>query len=139
MSASIDPVPRDAENASMEARLARIESHVEHLNADVTDLRGAFVRLDAKVDDVHRRLDAKLDEFYHRLDTKIGRLDGRIDRLDGKIDRLDGKIDGVDRRLDAKIDSLAAKVDHHFLILGGMIVSLGIGMAGLMAKGFHWL
>jgi predicted RNase H-like nuclease (RuvC/YqgF family) len=136
MSASIDPVSRDAENAPMEARLARIESHVEHLNADVTDLRGAFVRLDAKIDDVHRRLDAKIDDVYHRLDAKIDDV-GR--RLDTKIDRLDGKIDRVDHRLDAKIDALAAKVDHHFLILGGMIISLGAGMAGLMAKGFHWL
>jgi hypothetical protein len=32
-----------------------------------------------------------------------------------------------------------AKVDRHFLILSGMIVSLGVGMAGLMAKGFHWV
>jgi hypothetical protein len=102
----------------MEARIARIETHIEHLNANVADLRTGFARLDAKVDD-----------FYFRLDAKI----------DGVEKRLDAKIDGVEQRLDAKIDRLGIKVDRNFVVLGGMIVSLGVGMAGLMAKGFHWL
>ena len=95
----------------MEARLARIETHVEHLNVDVGDLRSGVVRLDTKIDDAVRRLDAKIDDAVRRLDAKI---------------------DDLGRRLEAKID-------RHFLILAGMIVSLGIGMAGLLAKGFHWL
>jgi tetrahydromethanopterin S-methyltransferase subunit G len=116
----------------MEARIARIETHLEHLIVDVADLRGAVVRLDAKVDGGDHRLDGKIDDVYHRLDTKI----------DDVYRRLDTKIDDVYRRLDAKIDDvyrrLDAKIDRHLLVLGGMIVSLGVGMAGLMAKGFHW-
>lgn len=98
----------------MEARIARIETHVEHINADVADLRGSVTRLDAKIDTHANRLDAKID--------------GLADRFDAKVDALGRRIDAVD-----------AKLDRHVLVLGGMIVSLAVGMAGLMAKGFHWL
>ncbi len=113
----------------MEARIVRIETHVEHLNANVMDLRVTTARLDTKIDDVYQRLDAKINGVEQRLDAKI----------DEVYQRLDAKINGVEQRLDAKIDRLSTKVDRHFVVLGGMIVSLGVGMAGLMAKGFHWL
>ena len=110
----IDAARRDSDNATMEARIARIETHVEHINADVADLRGSVTRLDAKIDTHANRLDAKID--------------GLADRFDAKVDALGRRIDAVD-----------AKLDRHVLVLGGMIVSLAVGMAGLMAKGFHWL
>ena len=120
----------------MEARIARIETHVEHINADVADLRASVTRLDAKIDVLGHRLDAKIDALGHRLDAKIDALG---DRLDGKIDALGHRLDGKIDRLDLRIDTVDAKLDRHFLVLGGMIVTLAVGMAGLMAKGFHWL
>jgi multidrug resistance efflux pump len=89
MQPAIDPTPAASQNAAMEARLARLETHTEHINANVADLRAGLGRLEIKVDQGFARVDAK--------------------------------------------------IDRNFLILGGMIVSLSIGMAGLMAKGFHWL
>ncbi len=100
MQAAIDPTSPASQNAAMEARLARLETHTEHINADVADLRAGLARLEVKVDQGFARVDAKMDQGFARQD---------------------------------------AKIDRHFLILGGMIVSLGIGMTGLMAKGFHWL
>lgn len=100
MDKTIDPLPSASQNAAMEARLARLETHTEHINANVADLRSGAVRLEAKMDQGFARLDAKMDQGFARLD---------------------------------------AKIDRHFLILGSTIVSLAIGMAGLMAKGFHWL
>jgi tetrahydromethanopterin S-methyltransferase subunit G len=100
MQPAIDPIPSASENAAMEARLARLETHTEHINANVADLRAGLGRLEVKVDQGFARVDAKVDQLSARLD---------------------------------------AKIDRNFLILGGMIVSLSIGMAGLMAKGFHWL
>jgi uncharacterized coiled-coil protein SlyX len=107
MPAAIDQTPSTSQNAAMEARLARLETHTEHINANVADLRAAMTRLETKVDQGFARLDAKMDHGFERVDQVFARQD--------------------------------AKIDRHFPILGGMIVSLGIGMAGLMAKGFHWL
>jgi len=140
MTPSIDLPRREPDNGPMEARIARIETHIEHLNANVADLRTGFARLDAKVDDFYFRLDAKIDGVEKRLDAKIDGVEKRLNaKIDGVEQRLDAKIDASGQRLDAKIDRLGIKVDRDFVVLGGMIVSLGVGMAGLMAKGFHWL
>lgn len=41
--------------------------------------------------------------------------------------------------LKADVRELTRKVDSHFLITGGMIIGVALGLAGLMAKGFGWL
>ena len=115
---SIDPSRREPDHAPMEVRIARIDTPVEHLNANVADLRAAVVRVDAKVDTSCHELEAKIDAVEQRLE---------------------GKIDGVEWRLEVRFEGLSARVDRHFGVLGGMIASLGIGMAGLIAEGFHWL
>ena len=102
----------------MEARIARIETHVEHLNVNVVDLRATAARVDKKIDDLGLRPDQKIDDLGLRLDRKIDDLGGRVE----------GRFAALDTRF-----------DRHFLILGGMIVSVAIGLAGLMTKGFHWL
>ena len=59
-----------------------------------------------------------------------------------RVARVEEKISGLDKRLglvEADLRELIKKVDSHFLVVGGMIVALGVGLAGLMAKGFHWL
>jgi hypothetical protein len=58
-----------------------------------------------------------------------------------RVIRLEEKLSGVDKRLELvekDLRSLSSKVDSHFLVLAGMIIGLGVGLAGLMAKGFHW-
>ncbi len=105
----------------MEARLARLETHTEHNNANVADLRAGLARLEVKVDQGFARLDAKMEQGFARVDAKFGRVDERFERMDARFERMD------------------TRSDRQFMILGGMIVSLGIALAGLMAKGFHWL
>lgn len=61
--------------------------------------------------------------------------------LSERVVRVEEKLSGVDKRLELvekDLRSLSSKVDSHFLVLAGMIIALGVGMAGLMAKGFHW-
>ncbi len=73
----IDPRRRPPHNPPMEARLASLETHTQHIITNVGDLRA----------DV--------------------------------------------RRLESKIDS-------QFIILAGMVIGAILGLAGLVAKGFHW-
>lgn len=59
----------------------------------------------------------------------------RLESLEKRFDRLNVRLDKVDVRLD-KID------DHHdrdFRVLFGALIAVALGLAGLMAKGFHWL
>jgi hypothetical protein len=59
----------------------------------------------------------------------------RLDNLKKRFERLDAHLDKVNVRLN-KID------DHHdrgFRVLFSGIIAVGLGLAGLLAKGFHWL
>jgi peptidoglycan hydrolase CwlO-like protein len=40
------------EEVTVEDRLARLESHVEHIQSDVSEIKGDIRRLDAKIDSV---------------------------------------------------------------------------------------
>jgi hypothetical protein len=62
--------------------------------------------------------------------------------LNVRVAKLEEKINGFDKRLDLvekDLRELIKKVDGHFMILSGMIITVAIGLAGLLAKGFHWL
>lgn len=59
----------------------------------------------------------------------------RLDSLEKRFDRLDVRLDKVDVRLD-KIDD---RHDRDFRVLFGALIAVALGLAGLMAKGFHWL
>jgi hypothetical protein len=55
-----------------------------------------------------------MDAWQTSVENRLSSLDGRIQRLDEKIDR-------------------------NFVITWGGLIALGLGLAGLMAKGFGWL
>jgi hypothetical protein len=55
-----------------------------------------------------------MDAWQTSVENRLSSLDGRIQRLDEKIDR-------------------------NFIITWGGLIALGLGLAGLMAKGFGWL
>ena len=74
----IDPRRRQPHNPLMEARLASLETHTQHIVTNVGDLRA----------DVRR---------------------------------------------------LKSRIDSHFIILAGMVIASAVGLAGLIARGFHWL
>ena len=40
--------------------------------------------------------------------------------------------------LRADVRRLESKIDSHFIILAGMVIGAVLGLAGLVAKGFHW-
>lgn len=59
----------------------------------------------------------------------------RLDGLEKRFDRLDVHLDKVDVRLD-KIDD---RHERDFRALFGALIAAVLALAGLMAKGFHWL
>jgi hypothetical protein len=80
-------------------------------------------------------------------------LTKRVDKLDEHVTALRVDVSAIKQRLDSELPTiksdigdlkkdfkdLRGKVDTHFLILGGMIISTALGLAYLLAKGFHWL
>lgn len=52
---------------SVEERIASLHSDVEHVQADVTELKAGVYRLDQKIDGVDQRLSAKIDGLKDSL------------------------------------------------------------------------
>jgi chromosome segregation ATPase len=100
-------------------RLAKLESHVEHIQTDVADMKVDLRRVDAKLDGIQKDLSGKIERLDGKIDGMRTDLTGKIDGiqkdLSGKIERLDGKIEGVRTDLNGKIDGvrtdLTAKID----------------------------
>ena len=145
-----------------ESRIARIESHVEHLDVVTTDLRvelrrtndkidAGFQRLDKKIDDGHKELSEKIDSGHKELHEKI---DSGHKELREKIDSghraLSEKIDGGDKELGNAYKELNKKIDdvHHGLKdkLHSMTVwalllyaTLAGGLLTIIARAFKWI
>lgn len=61
------------------------------MEARVTRLEGAFLRVDASLNDIKAS--------QARTETRLDHIDGRLDGIDGRLVRMDGRLEGVDSRL----------------------------------------
>ena len=67
---------------------------------------------------------------------------GGGDNMEARVARLESHVEHIDTTLsDIKQDVRDIKKDakSDFRILFGALIALALGLAGLMAKGFHWL
>jgi hypothetical protein len=48
---------------TVEERIARLESHVEHIQFDITDLKADVRRLDQKLDGLEQKFDGKFESL----------------------------------------------------------------------------
>jgi hypothetical protein len=55
----------------VEERIARLESHVEHIQSDVTEIKGDIRRLDQKFEGKLERLEGKIEQRFETLDNTL--------------------------------------------------------------------
>ncbi len=113
----LDPAPPASNVIHLEPRIAKLEAHAEHTLAETKEVR-------ADLRDLTRKVDADVRTLTNKIDADVRMLTSKID---GDVRMLTSKID-TDVRM------LARRMDRHFYIMLGAMT----GLAGLMAKGFHW-
>jgi hypothetical protein len=67
---------------------------------------------------------------------------GTFPPMEARVARLEASVEHIERDIaEMKIDgrSLRDRVERDFRITWAGIMALGLGLAGLMAKGFDWL
>lgn len=69
------------------------------------------------------------------LDSRVARLEIRMEHVERDIAEIKTDI----RSMQQTIDRLHDRMDNDFRITWAGIIALGVGLAGLMAKGFGWL
>ncbi|MCC8421483.1 hypothetical protein J8V12_11130 [Photorhabdus thracensis] len=62
------------------------------------------------------------------MEARVARLESDVEHIKKSIDEV--KTDVREMRKDARSD---------FRLLFGAIIAVALGLAGLMAKGFHWI
>ncbi len=143
---------------TVEQRLERLEVHVEHIQADVTEIKGKLgemdLRLTAQIKEVDQRLTSKIESLDEKLTTQIKEVD---QRLTSKIESLDEKlttqIKEVDQRLTGKLEALdgklTGKIDDLLKAIGELKVArfvervwymlMSAGLLWVIAKAFKWI
>jgi hypothetical protein len=69
-------------------------------------------------------------------------MEARVDKLEAAVEYIQQDVADVKiilRGYDGKVDSMRDRQERDFRIVFGAIIAVALGLAGLMAKGFHWL
>ncbi|HEY4213610.1 MAG TPA: hypothetical protein VGM84_19185 [Steroidobacteraceae bacterium] len=106
------------EDHPMEGRIARLETHTEHILMDVSELRVDVRRLDAKIDAVNQALTGKIDALNQALT---------------------GKIDGVKDSVTSLAMTLERAIRKITMWGLGLFITLGVGLLTVIARSFHWI
>jgi predicted nucleic acid-binding Zn-ribbon protein len=128
---------------SVEERLARLETHLEHIQTDIADTKIDIRRLNDKVDGLEQRLLGKMDGLDQKLSRKIESLDQKTsEKIEGLDRKLLGKVDSLDQKMSGKIDMLVQAVGD--LKVGRMTdrvwwLLMSAAQLGVLAKAFKWI
>ena len=117
-------VPLATHDGGMDTRLARLETTTEHLRQDVGNIRRDVDHLRQDVSNLRattEHLRATTDYLRHDL----GNL--RLEMRDMRVE------------LKGDIHQLQHRARSDFRLLFGALISVALGLSGLMAKGFHWV
>lgn len=106
------------EQTQTQARLARLEANVEHIQSDVADIKTDLRRTNDKIEGLRQELTRNSE---------------------GARGDLTQKIEGVREELTQKIDGLRQDMYSLKVWALGLYIALAGSLLIVMAKGFKWL
>jgi chromosome segregation ATPase len=135
--------------------LTRIDTKLNKISEDVTELKVGQVRLEGKIEAVDEKLSGQIKSVDEKLSGQIKSVDEKLsgqikavdERLSGQIkavdEKLSGQIKAVDERLsgqikavDTKVDQLDKRVGNQEFTNRGILVGLILVLLGGAAKFF---
>jgi gas vesicle protein len=127
-------------HAFMDARITRLETATNYLRHDVENLRSDFrsLRKELKGDIKDLCVELKGDIKDLRVELK-GDINELRTELKGDIRELRSELKSDIQDLRSDISAGQERARGDFRLMFGALITLALGMAGLMARGFHWL
>ncbi|MCC2667043.1 MAG: hypothetical protein K0S63_959 [Gammaproteobacteria bacterium] len=127
-------------------RLTVVETTLSNIGVTLLDIRHDMKR---QFDALDKRMD-KMDERFDRIDEKFDKIDEKFDKIDEKFEKMEEKFDKKFVRMEEKLDKIDEKFDRKiedkFQILINRswssflwLMSMMIGLAGLIAHAQHWI
>ena len=102
-------------------------SQIAMLTAEMGVMKQRVTGLEFRLDAVERRLDA-VERRLGAVESKLAELAERVARLETGIEYLYSELKNVSQR----------QVTD-FRLMFGSLITVAIGLSGMMAKGFGWL
>jgi chromosome segregation ATPase len=113
---------------SDDERLAIIETTLSNITTTLFDIKQDMKRQFDKVNE-------DMKHQFNKIDAKFDKVDAKFDKLDAKFDKIDNKFDVLEKKMDDKFNMLINRSWSSFLWL----MSMMIGLAGLIAHAQHWI
>lgn len=148
----------------VEERVARLESHVEHIQFDVTELKADVRRIEGKVDavkdvvselrlDMIQREEVLRGEMRAGFDESFRRVDGRFNQVDDSFKKVDGTIEKIRDsdaefrafvyasfdKVNASIAALALSTEKSLSRMTRWSIGVAAAILTVMAHGFKWI
>ncbi|HEY1935742.1 MAG TPA: hypothetical protein VGG99_27360 [Acetobacteraceae bacterium] len=130
----------------MDARIAVLEEIAAATKDGIAGLRQETRDANGRIDAVGGRIDALRNGMNHQFDATRNDMNQRFDATrDDMNHRFDATRNNTDRRFDAmrddmnrRFDALRSAQERDFRIMFSALITTTLGLAALMAKGFHW-
>lgn len=72
------------------------------------------------------------------MEPRVAVLEQIAKSTEATLNRIEARLGTIETKFDGKFDKVAERHDRDFRITFGAIIAVALGLAGLMAKGFHW-
>lgn len=121
----------------LEPRVAKLESHVEHIQRDTTDIKQKLERVADDVSDLKVSMAAlagRQDSFDIKLDAMDKKFDSKFDSMDKKFDALDKRFDGLNNTFatNSFVHEAFNKQQQWMFRTMLTLIGTGIGLTGLI-------
>jgi outer membrane murein-binding lipoprotein Lpp len=72
------------------------------------------------------------------MEARVAKLESDVGHIQGDVAEIKTDLKDLGRRFDTRIDDLRKVLESDFRLLFGALIVATLGLAGVMAKGFHW-
>jgi predicted nucleic acid-binding Zn-ribbon protein len=124
-------LPSPTQDVAMEHRLTRLEVTTQHIQDDLRDLRTEVG--DFKVEMCEFK--GEMREFK----VEMREFKGEMREFKVEMREFKSEMRDFQKEVRSEFRDVRHQARTDFRLLFGAIISLAVGMAALMAKGFHWV
>jgi chromosome segregation ATPase len=137
--------PTLPQDAAMEHRLTLLEATTQHIQDDLRGLRtevGDFKGELREFKGEMREFKSEMREFKGEMLEFKGEMrefKSEMREFKGDMREFKGEMREFQKEVRSEFRDVRHQARTDFRLLFGALISLAVGMATLMAKGFHWL
>lgn len=108
--------------ATLDERVAGLESGMTEHVRRVDDVRDAV-----------KHLDDRVDRRFESVDRRFDAVDRRFDAVDGRFNAMDQRLAGMDQKLDAHFVAIDAKMSRIQSLQVGTLLAVIAALAGMLS------